>query len=200
MPRVGRTRLSRLPSTSNLPCSQQLPTSSPAPQPSAVLRRLVPGHARLLPVSRRTPPLCLRRLGQAKKSGAPESDREPPEAARQLAKRLLKLHACGGRCRDAMLAAAVCEAEGPFPPADAERLLADAPPECPLLDGDAWRLLVERDAMRAELQKSWEELDQVWDEGKARQHEQLGAARAAEAAVPKDDDGGASPAPGSQTS
>lgn len=81
---------------------------------------------------------------------------EPAVEAKRLANRVLKLHRCAGRCRDAMLANAVLAAEGPFSMADAGALLATAPETCPALDRGEWLLLKERDKMHRELQEHWD--------------------------------------------
>ena len=95
-------------------------------------------------------------LGQADSSGAPRLSE-----AKRLAKRVLKLHACGGansdQCRDALLATAVLAAEGPFSQADADALLRVAPDSCPALNsGTVWADIKARDKMHRELEESWD--------------------------------------------
>jgi len=83
---------------------------------------------------------------------------EPGRAdeARALAAKLGRLHACGGRCRDVLLARAVgeAEAEGPV----AEEVAADAPP-CALLDAEVWAKMRESEPLKRELQASWGDED-----------------------------------------
>lgn len=106
------------------------------------------------------------------------SAHEAPAAQdpKRICKQVLKIHACEGRCRDSMLATAVLQADGPFALADAEPLLCSAIEDCPLIDGAQWTSARERDAMRRDLQKHW-------DDGKHEQNSRLGAQRAAEAAA-----------------
>lgn len=111
-------------------------------------------------------------LGQP--SSAIDGGSDAAQDPKRLCKQVLKIHACNGRCRDAMLASAVLQAEGPFALADAEPLLCNAVDDCPLIDGAQWTAARERDAMRRELQKHW-------DEGKHERNWQRGAERAAEA-------------------
>jgi len=94
-------------------------------------------------------------LGQVRRSSDTSSP-EPPTEGKRLATRVLRIHGCGGRCRDAMLASAVQAAEGPFSRDDAQQLLAAAPEVCPTLKGEEWIRLKERDAMQRELQDSWD--------------------------------------------
>ena len=89
----------------------------------------------------------------------------PIDEAKRLVQRVLKVHACGGKCRDAMLATAVLAANGPFSLADAEPLLSTAPEDCPILDGAAWAAARERDVMHRELTAHWD----------AEKHQQLDA-------------------------
>jgi hypothetical protein len=92
-------------------------------------------------------------LGQPEQPGA---DCRPIDKAKRLAGNAMKLHACGHRCRDALLAAAVCSAEGPFSRAAAAELQASAPDVCPLMDIEAWALRKEREAMHDELGRQWD--------------------------------------------
>lgn len=95
--------------------------------------------------------------GSSTTAATPIAKLPPVGEAQRLAKRVLAIHACEGRCRDAVLATAVLAAEGPFSRADAEALLGfPALDECPLIDGAAWTRTRERDAMQRELQAHWD--------------------------------------------
>ena len=83
----------------------------------------------------------------------------PSSLGKRLAKRVLKVHACEMRCRDALLAAEVLAAEGPFDRVAAEEVFRRAGASdatCPCVDAEAWRATREREAMREDLQAHWD--------------------------------------------
>jgi hypothetical protein len=97
----------------------------------------------------------------------------PLDEARRQAQAVLRIRACGGRCRASMLASAVCAADGPFGRSAAEELLQHGLDECPAIDGAAWTVMRERAAMRKSLQDAW-------DADKHARLDERGAAMAAE--------------------
>ena len=97
-------------------------------------------------------------LGQVRGAGVASSSSkmEPSMEGKRLATRVLQIHGCQGRCRDAMLAAALLTAGGPLSPQDAESLLCTATEACSVLHRDEWERVKERDAMQRELQEHWD--------------------------------------------
>eukprot|EP00962_Isochrysis_galbana_P019127 scaffold5569_cov116-Isochrysis_galbana.AAC.7 len=88
--------------------------------------------------------LCKYAVGQAGRSAE----------ARALASKLERLHACGGRCHDALMAQAVGGAEGPV----GMEARVDAP-DCSLLDAHTWARMRDAEPLRRELQSSWRDED-----------------------------------------
>ena len=83
----------------------------------------------------------------------------PIEEAKRVARRVLRVHA-NHRCSDAMLAAAVMEADGPFArwSGEFEAAMSQASAnERPEIDEDEWHAAKERIAMHESLQAAWDE-------------------------------------------
>ena len=83
----------------------------------------------------------------------------PIEEAKRVARRVLRVHA-NHRCSDAMLAAAVMEADGPFArwSGEFEAAMSQASAnERPEIDEDEWHAAKERIAMHESLEAAWDE-------------------------------------------